>query len=905
MTSKDHVAQSRMDLLHTKLNPPPARENSVARMRLLDRLDSSVNHRLTVVSAPAGYGKTTLLSQWIDRRAEPVCWYSLDRSDNDPAQFIRYFLASVQRVDPDVGTLVPGMLQPPRPLPGQTVLIALINDVAASENEFIVILDDYQEVEARSVHEALGYLIEHMPDNMHLILATRADPPVNLPQLRARGQLLEFRAADLSFTADDAELFFQDVMRVRLSKQQVDALVEKAEGWIAGLQIAAIVLQDQPDLARAVQSFAGSHRHILDYLATEVIERLPGPTQDFLCQTAILDDLEASLCDAITGRSDSRRILEQLDRESQFIVPLDDDRRWYRYHRLMAEALRRRTERLDAGQLAVLHRRASAWYEERGMVDAAIEHAFKGSDIDRAAALIEEGAEAILKRSQIVTLLEWLNRLPEEQIRLRPRLNIAYAWALLLSGGSVQAVRARLEDPAHRATAGWASAEVAVISALIATLNGDWSSGLAYSRRALAGLPEDQIFLRSIAAGNLGMAHVLRGDVESAIRAFNESIALAQESGNVMFAVASLSNLGGLYIVQGHLRLAAAVYRQALELATTRQGRRLPVACRALIGLGEIAREWNDLEQARQLLEEAVELSQQYSETGELMVYLNLARVLQAQGEGERALDLAYRAEGIARQSTESDFDDRLVDMALARLWIQQGNTTSASEWAARRGFEQGSPGDALAGDDIRSTPYDLREAEWLQFARLQLARNRAAAALDILQALLREAERQGRARRLHEILVLMALARNETGSVELAVDCLERSLARAEPEGYTRVYIDEGPPMAKLLREAARRGVRKEYCQRLLSALQQEERGQAPVSNGSEAGLAEPLSARELEVLQLLAEGYTNREIGERLYISLSTVKGHNANIFGKLLTKNRTEAVARARQLGILPGD
>lgn len=896
---------SQIGLLSTKLHPPPVREKWVARMRLLHKLNTVVNHKLTLICAPAGYGKTTLLSQWINLRNEPVGWLTLDASDNDITQFLRYFLAAIQQIDPDVVALIPEMLLPPRPQPGSATWIALINDLAASGKEFIIILDDYQEVENQAVHDALGYLIEHMPDNLHLILATRADPPINLAQLRARGQLLELRAANLCFDTDEAEMFFQDVMGLPLPEEDVTALVQKAEGWVSGLQIAAIVLQNQSNLPKAVQAFTGSHRHILDYLATEVIERLPESTQDFLCQTAILDDLEASLCDAITGRSDSRQILELLDRENQFIIALDDERRWYRYHRLMGEALRRRTESLDSKQLAELHRRASAWYEESGLIGAAIEHAFKASDIDRAAELIEDGAEAILKHSQVSTLLEWLDRLPEELIGKRHRLNIAYAWALLFKGGSIWAVQEKLETSAALTKDTGVSAEEAVIRALIATLTGDVDQSLACSRRALDNLPADRVFLRSIAIENLGMAYVMQGDIPSAIQAFKESIALAREAGNIMFAVASLSNLGGLYLLQGHLKLAEAVYHQALELATTQYGQRLPVACRALLGLGEIAREWNNLEAARHLLEEAIQLSQQYNETGELVMVLSLARVLQSQGDGERALVMVQKAQAIAIQSTGSTIDDRLVDVALARLWLQQDKIRGAAEWADRRGFGQDLSSETLPGSGTQVIPYDLRETEWMVYSRLQIAQNQAEAALDTLKVLLTEAEKQNRARRLHEILVLLAITYQETGAVDIALESLERSLKQAEPEGYTRVYLDEGTRMVKLLREAARRGIQKQYCTRLLSDFQQEQRTLERASGEGNAGLVEPLSARELEVLQLLAEGCTNREIAERLFLSLSTVKGHISNIIGKLLARNRTEAVVKARQLGILPGN
>ena len=892
-----------LSLLSTKLAVPAFRRKLVSRPGLVERLNRGLEKKLVLISAPAGYGKTTLLCQWASTRAGPVGWVSLDRSDSDPAQFLGYLLSAVQKIDPAVGLLIPGMLHPPQPVPAQTVWTALINDLAASHKEFVLILDDYHEVESQAVHEVLAFFIEHLPQNLHLVLSTRADPPFNLPQLRARGQLLELRAADLCFSPADAKSFYHDLMDLPLADGEVEALMQKAEGWAAGLQISAIVLQNRAHLSQAVEAFTGSHRHILDYLAVEVIERLPEPIQDFLCQTSILEDLEASLCDAVTGRCDSRQILAQLEHENTFIIPLDDERRWFRYHHLMAEALRRRTVRLGSAQLTELHRRASAWFEAQGRIGDAVEHAFKAGDFERAAELIEGGAEEVLKRSQTVTLLGWLDQLPGEQVRRRPRLNIAYAWALLLKGGSPPRVLEKLENAAGQGAGGWVSAEEAVIRALVAVLSGEVDRSLTYSRGALEDLPSDSSYLRSIAAGSLGMACVLKGDIESAIQAFKESVALARESGNIMFAVASLSNLAGLHILQGHLQMAAAVYRQALELATTQYGQRLPVACRALMGLGEIAREWNDLERARQLLEEAIRLSRQYNETGELVMVLSLSRVLQSRGDREAALDLVLKAQAIAIQSTSTAIDDRLVDAALVRLWLMQGNQAAVEEWSARRGLEQAASRGVLPLDRIATMPYDLFEVEWMLVARLQLVQHRVETALRILTALLNEAQSRGRTRRLIEIRVLLALAYQEQGSLDLALDILEGALSSSEPEGYTRVYIDEGQPMSRLLREAARRGIRVQECSRLLAVFQQEGQTQEHDSGEFPPGLVEPLSDRELEVLQLLAEGCTNRVISERLYISLSTVKGHVSNIFGKLLASNRTEVVAKARALGILP--
>jgi LuxR family maltose regulon positive regulatory protein len=893
-----------MHMLHTKLLPPPIHENRVNRAHLLHKLDTALSYQLTLVCAPAGYGKTTLLSQWLQQRQLPAGWVSLDRGDNDPAQFIGYFLAAIQSIDPDAGALIPGMLLPPKPAPVSKILLALVNDLAASPHDFVIVLDDYQEIDAQIVHDFLARLIEHMPGNLHLIIAARADPPLSLPHLRGRGQLLELRAADLSFNTAEASAFFHDAMRLPLSANAVDALLHKAEGWAAGLQIAAIFLQNQTDLPQAVQSFTGGHRHILDYLASEVIERLPAPVQAFLSQTAILDQLQASLCDAVTGRGDSAQILEQLDRENQFIIPLDGEQRWYRYHRLMAEALRRRTALLDQAHLAVLHRRASDWYAAQGMTNSAIQHAFESGDFEHAADLIKSCTEDMLKSSRIVTLLKWLDRLPEDLLRVRPALNLAYAWALLLKGGSTRAVQERLAGLSADLAGTSLSAQETLLRALIAALSGDFEQSLAYSQHALETLPENNLFLRSIAADNLGIAHVLHGDIPSAIQAFKDSSALAKESGNTMFLVASLSNLAGLYLIQGHLQLAGAVYRQALNQATAPSGQRLPVACRALMGLGEIAREWNQLAQARQYLEQAVQLSQQYSEAGELVLRLNLGRVLQAQKEGNQALEMIQRAQALALQSTATKIDDRLVDATLAHVWLQQGNLAGASEWAARCGFEQASPGAALPGDAL-PMPYDIREAEWMVYARLRLAQQQPQAALLVLAALLIGAQQQGRLRRQHEILLLIALAHQQAASTDEALEYLQRSLELAEPEGCTRVFIEEGAPLTRLLRQAVHRGIHSQFCSQLLNDIQAEQRKPQPASGEEQTGLIEPLSEREFDVLRLLAEGCTNHEISQRLYISLSTVKGHVANLSGKLLARNRTEAVARARQLGLLAND
>ncbi|HSQ28203.1 MAG TPA: tetratricopeptide repeat protein, partial [Anaerolineales bacterium] len=651
------TADSAVRLLSPKLHLPPTRKKWVNRKQLLEKLNTAANHKLTLLCAPAGYGKTTLLSQWINQFNTPVGWLSLDNGDSELTQFTRYVVAAIQQIDPNICRLLPQMLQPPQPLSMTEAWIYLINELSASQKEFFIILDDYQEIQNQLVHDQLGYLLEHMPVNLHLVIATRADPPFTLPRLRVQDQLLEIRADELRFNAEDAKGFIHEVIGLPLSDEDAIALVQKTEGWVAGLQIAGIVLQKQSNLPQAVQNFTGSHRHVLDYLVTEVIERLPAATQNFIQQTVILDSLEASLCDAVTGGDDSQKILEQLEQANQFIIPLDNNRHWYRYHRLLKEALQRRTADMDSKQCAGNHLKASIWFEQHNSSEAAIRHAFMADDLNRAARLIDRDAERLIKHSQIATLLQWLNRLTPEQFHNFPRLNITRAWATLFKGESIHSVRDQLESSTSQAENALEEAEKEVIHGMVAIMTGEVQQALAYSSHALSNLPTEKGFLRSIAHWNLAMAYVVLGDFSAAIQAFRENIALALEMNNTMFAVASLCNLGGLYLIQGHLKLSDSVYLQALELATTASGNRLPVACRALMGLSEIAREWNQLKQAQNLLEEAIQLSQQYNQTSELIILLSLARVYFVQGNEDHALELAQKALAMAIQSSETQID--------------------------------------------------------------------------------------------------------------------------------------------------------------------------------------------------------------------------------------------------------
>ncbi|MBN1310427.1 MAG: tetratricopeptide repeat protein, partial [Anaerolineae bacterium] len=557
-------------LLSTKLYIPPARPDLVPRPRLIERLDEGIRRKLTLISAPAGFGKTTLLAAWVKQCSVPVAWVSLDAADSDSVRVLAYIIAALQTVDAVLGSAASAMLQSPQPPPIDAVLTALINDVTRRSTDLMLILDDYHLIQSENVQQALVFLLDHQPPRIHLVIATRADPPLPLAYLRGHDQLVEVRQTDLVFTRDEAAAFLVQSAGLSLPAGDIDRLAAHTEGWIAGLHMAALSMKGRQNASDLAQALEGGNRFILDYLVEEVLQRQPDDIQDFLYRTAVLDRLSAPLCDAVTGRSDGQATLDMLEHSDLFIVSLDNERYWYRYHHLFADLLRRRLHQTRPDAVAGLHRRAADWYERHGLPSEAIHHVLAAADFEWAADLIERAAEQTLMRSEVATLLRWVDALPDELVRARPSLCVYHAWALLLAGRPLDAVKARLED-AGTGEAGSLPAEAAVFRALAAARMGDARLSLALSRQALDGLPEGKPFLRSVAAGSLGMAHVLSGDIEAALQAFEESARVGQQIGNVIFAVGALSNLGGLCREQGQLRRAEAIYQRALDFATDEQ----------------------------------------------------------------------------------------------------------------------------------------------------------------------------------------------------------------------------------------------------------------------------------------------------------------------------------------------
>ncbi|UCC88369.1 MAG: hypothetical protein JSV81_03405 [Anaerolineales bacterium] len=915
-------------LLTTKLYIPPVGPALVSRPRLIERMNAGLHRKLTLVSAPAGFGKTTLLSEWVATCQQPItpgpppmsayatgagrpgqgtpgegrtAWLSLDEGDNDLARFLTYLVAALQTIAGNLGQGVSAALLSPGAVDVEAVLSTLINEIAGLPGSLVLVLDDYHVIESQSIDNALTFMLEHLPLNMHLVIATRADPTLPLSRLRAGDQMTEIRVADLRFTLDEVAAFLSRATRHNLSAENVAALGTRTEGWIAGLQLAALSmrgLKRSGDVTDFVNRFTGSDRYIQDYLADEVLQQRPKGTKDFLLQTSILDRLSGPLCDAVTQKKNSQAILEALEAANLFIVPLDNERRWYRYHHLFAHLLRQRLQQStasfagDEGRgVAELHRRASQWYEENDLEIEAFHHAAAANDVERATRLIEGGGMPLTFRGAVAPVLNWLESLPTAVLDARPLLWVTYASALLGAGQAtgveqrLQAAEAALQGAEPDENTQDLVGRIAATRATLAWGQNQAETIIAQSRRALENLHPDNLPFRTSTTWKLGHAYQLQGDRAAASRAYTQAIAICQASGNFFINILASTGLGNVQEAENQLYLAAKTYRRILQLVGDRP---LLAACGAHLGLARVCYEWNDLVTALQHGQQGFQLARHIDSNDAFATCgVFLARLKLAQADVAGADAILVEADQFVRQH---NFLSRMPEVAAAQVLVllRQGNLAAAAQ---------------LAGNS------DLPISQ----ARVHLAQGDPAGALVALGPLRQQMEAKGWQDEMLKVLVLQAVALHVRGQTDQALQVLGDALVLAEPGGFVRIFVDEGAPMAQLLGQAAECGMMPGYLDKLLAAFQDESKSlSAPrttepapspsVARGDPSALVEPLSERELEVLQLIAQGLSNREISQRLFLALSTVKGHNRNIFGKLQVQRRTEAVARARELGLL---
>jgi LuxR family transcriptional regulator, maltose regulon positive regulatory protein len=895
-------------LVTTKLRAPRTRPNLVARPRLREVLARGEGRRLTLVSAPAGFGKTTLLGEWLMERSggeRSAVWVSLDGSDNDPARFLSYLVGALQDVEEGIGEGVLASLRSPQPPPTQTVVGALVNDLAGIGREVTVVLDDYHAIDSGHVHEAVTYFLEHLPENVRLVVASRTDPPLPLPRLRARDQVTEIGAADLRFTTKEAAAFLNDVMGLPLSAGDVAALEGVTEGWVAALQLAALSMREREDVSSFVESFSGSNRHVLDFLTEEVLVRQSESVREFLLATSVLERMNAPLCDALTVRSDGQSMLERLERDNLFVVALDDERVWYRYHHLFGDFLRGRLRHESPEQAGELHLRASVWCEDNGHLAEAIGHALSAPDHERAARLVVREVKQAWSRGEVSTVLRWLEALPVEAKRRRPRLLLQHAQVLVLTGrpDDAEPLLEEAERAASQATAdgkdrrfllGFASA----IRSWSARLRGDAPHAAELAQRALSLLPEEGARQRLFAATCLAEALHTTGDLAAAGEAFAEAAELGRSAGSVYGTLTAMVWHAKVLGERGRLRTADDELRRALRFVTEQGAELLPATGIVHIGMADLLYERNDLEEAEHQLEGGIELAERIREVNDrVWGYVTLSRTKWARGDEEGALEMALEAERIARNAGAGPEISIAVSW-MVRLQLARGELAQAAAFEQER---------AANADDVADA---ARVVDQLTSARLLHARGRHHEALLLLEKLREAAEAMERTGDLIEILTLQSLALWARNEKERAVNTLTEALAMAEPEGYVRTFADEGAPMGDLLsavldaqrrsrRDAATPSVPARYLAKLLSALAREDT--APTAAADER-LPEPPSGRELEVLALIASGRSNREIAGKLFVSASTVKTHINNLYRKLGARSRTQALARARELNLL---
>ncbi len=887
-------------LLRTKFFIPPISSSHINRSRLSNLIDRGLERSLILVSAPAGYGKTTLISSWLKERQIPSAWLSLDGADNDPIRFLQYLIAALSPLASGIEAEAPGMLQGNQPSQFENIINLLVNELASFPEPFILVLDDLHVIQSESVLKILAYLLEHLPPQMHLALLSRTDPLLPLSRLRARNQLTDIRADQLRFTRDEIATFLNAEMGLALSADDLSAMETRTEGWIATLQLAALSMQSSNDIHSFVSAFTGSHHYVMDYLVEEVLGLQPKKVGDFLMQTSILDQMCGLLCESVVDADpqepvNGQAMLEALERMNLFVIPLDDERRWYRYHHLFAEMLRKRLEQHFPDSLPRMHQRASQWFEQNGLVPEAIRHSLTGGDQDRVIQLIEQNGAILLISGEYHALSNWMKAV-DSRSQTHPWIHIIQAWLFILTGQperseEVLQIAEKLISPIE------ADAKTRIMLGAIATgrayrsfINGDTNRTATFARQAVEYLSDVDLVsrsIRSIAISLLGDACLMNGELEEARQAYTEAKRIGQAAGDVHVVMVVSCSLSRVYMEQGLLHQAAEILAEALQMVTRPDGKKMVIAGEVYAELSQVSYEWNNLDTTLEQVHSCIALCRQWGYRGfQAIGSVMLALLEQVQGHPEAALEAMHIAENLTREHHFAFRYAVWVKYTLVRLWITQGNLEKVSHIVQESRVT------------IKDEISFLRELEFLALLRLLLAQGDYEASLVLSRRILKKAETAGQIRRMIEVLVLQALifqGRNETGQ---ALAVLKRALSLARPQRYIRTFVDEGEPIARLLHLARSQQIETEYVTELLSVMEKA----AGKTQPSSQLLITPLTMREMEVLGLIEAGCSNQDIAGKLVISIPTVKRHISNIYTKLGVKSRTQAIAIGKELKLV---
>jgi LuxR family maltose regulon positive regulatory protein len=934
-----------VSLLTTKLYIPPARANVIARPRLVDKLLSGMDHPggITLLSGPAGFGKTTLLSEFVAQLAQPVAWLSLDEGDNDPLRFWTYLIAACQSVQVGLGEAALALFRAAQPLSGDTIPLLLINDLTRLEGGMLLVLDDFHAIQNQAIHEMMAFLLDYLPDQLHVVLSTRVDPPFPLARWRARNRLVEIRSQELRFSLEEALEFLNRTMSLNLSIEEVRALEARTEGWVAGLQLAALSMQGRSDIPAFIQAFSGSHVYIAEYLVEEVLQRQPQDVQAFLLQTSILERLNAALCESIVGRLErydvptfrpANDILRHIEHANLFLIPMDDEGRWYRYHHLFADLLQVRLQQVLPGEeIAALHRRAAAWFEQAGMTAEAIEHARAAADYARVVRLVEKAALPLILQAYITTVEGWMQAIPQEYFEGSPRINMAFAWMHLLRGTQEQAdpYLQRLEAYFSAAKPGGADpslkGEWLALQSKLLNMEGKPAESRDLANQALQILPQTEAHVRSMVLVNLATAYQQMLDYDHAAETFQMIVRDAQAAGDHISETLGISGRAQMVLQQGRLRLAFEIASQGIKRLEA-SGKTNPFGATLYGELGQIHYYWNQFDQSQRYLQRSMQTSGKsgYSDP-EIYYHVVLSRMFQMRADWESSAQEMQKAGDLARGVPPAMIREEVisqqarVDLALGHLGAAQAALKMEGfSFESGFGFPELAPGPGGLARPV-THPAGLLYNSAL---RVLLFQARTKQSLENLNAGVELASMvlAGELQCQHlpvalETLLLRAQLYGELGDDRSRLADVTKALVLAEPEGFISSFVEEGLPIFAALTSLLESGlpgtVPSSYVQEILSAFPRT--GPFEAARGEPAALAarqmlaageslvEPLTARELEVLQLIAAGDSNRTIAEKLVITVSAVKKHNANIYGKLNVNSRTQAVARARQIGLLP--